>query len=136
MGIYLSGGPGTILSVPAYNAIGGFDTEIRSFEDWPLYLSYTQKNHAIEFIDVQGLAWRRHEKSLSWGWGTEMSESYLKDVHSTLSRFFYNPEVSLHLFDRLYVKSVINKKPYAKLLKLLLAKWYIYILPQKIMYSR
>jgi len=66
VGNVITGGPGTILHIPTLKRLGYFGENIRSFEDFQVYLLFLFAGYRIRMLPVQGIVWRRHEGSLSY----------------------------------------------------------------------
>ncbi|PKL25857.1 MAG: hypothetical protein CVV47_04230 [Spirochaetae bacterium HGW-Spirochaetae-3] len=65
LGNFLYAGPGTVIHLPTFRKVGGFDPRFRTYEDMPLFNHFLANGYRMRFLDVRGIYWVRASSSLS-----------------------------------------------------------------------
>jgi len=86
-GNFICAGPGTIVNMQVFREIGGFDSDFRSFEDYPLFLRFIEAGHAITLLDVKGITWVRSKHSLSLSGFWSMKARHIEELELMHARY-------------------------------------------------
>jgi len=87
-GNFVCAGPGTIVNMQVFREIGGFDSDFRSFEDYPLFLRFIEAGHPIALLDVRGITWVRSMHSLSLSGFWSIKSRHIEELELMQSRYF------------------------------------------------
>lgn len=86
----LISGPGNFFRRCAIKSIGYFGTEIKTFEDYHLWLKAAKSGFQIRFLPEPTVLWRRHEGSVSFHAGAQFQADIANVMDSLIMREISN----------------------------------------------
>ncbi len=97
----LISGPGNFFRKEAIESLGYFGTDIKTFEDYHLWLKAAKSGLQISFLPRPTVLWRRHQGSISFHAGLQ----FQSDIADVMDSFIMNETTNFNPIHRAVVRN-------------------------------